>query len=41
MYVNEMTLDYGERGRAAVAELLTRGAAAGLIPADVPLDFLP
>lgn len=41
MYVNELTLDYGERGRAAVAELLTRGAAAGLIPADVPLDFLP
>lgn len=40
MYVNEMTLDYGERGRKAVAELLTRGAAAGLIPADVPLDFL-
>jgi len=40
MYVNEMTLDYGDRGRSAVAELMTRGAAAGLIPADVPLDFL-
>ena len=40
MYVNDLTLDYGERGRRAVAELLERGAAAGLLPADVRLDFL-
>jgi 1,4-dihydroxy-6-naphthoate synthase len=32
MYVNQLTLDYGERGRRAVEALLARGAAAGLIP---------
>ena len=31
MYVNDRTLDYGEDGRAAVAELLRRGHEAGLI----------
>ncbi|MDH5643304.1 MAG: ABC transporter substrate-binding protein [Gemmatimonadota bacterium] len=40
MYVNELTVDYGERGRKAVAELLNRSADAGLIPADVPIDFI-
>jgi 1,4-dihydroxy-6-naphthoate synthase len=40
MYVNDLTLDYGERGRRAVAELLERGAAAGLVPGPVALDFL-
>ena len=40
MYVNDLTLDYGERGRAAVALLLERGAAAGLLPSPVALDFL-
>ncbi len=40
MYVNDLTLDYGERGRRAVAELLERGAAAGLLPSPVQLDFL-
>ena len=29
MYVNELTQDYGEEGRAAVAELLRRGEAIG------------
>ena len=29
MYVNHWTLDYGERGRAAVRELLRQGAEAG------------
>ena len=32
MYVNQMTLDYGERGRRAVRVLLERGARAGLVP---------
>ena len=40
MYVNDLTLDYGERGRRAVAALLERGAAAGLLPSPVALDFL-
>jgi 1,4-dihydroxy-6-naphthoate synthase len=39
MYVNDLTVDYGERGRAAVRELLKRGHAAGLIPA-VDLEFI-
>jgi 1,4-dihydroxy-6-naphthoate synthase len=33
MYVSPLTLDMGQRGRAAIAELLSRGAAAGLVPA--------
>lgn len=33
MYVNDFTLDYGERGRRGVMELLERAAAAGIIPA--------
>jgi 1,4-dihydroxy-6-naphthoate synthase len=40
MYVNDRTLDYGEDGRAAVAELLRRAAEAKLIPAAVPVDFV-
>lgn len=32
MYVNELTLDYGARGRAAVELFLRRGADAGLVP---------
>jgi 1,4-dihydroxy-6-naphthoate synthase len=41
MYVNDRTLDYGEDGRAAVAELLRRGAEAGLVPGPVVVDFVP
>jgi len=41
MWVNEMTLDCGERGRRAVGELLDRGHAAGLIPRRVVVDFVP
>ena len=33
MYVNEWTLDYGQRGRDAVNQLLKEGVDAGLIPA--------
>jgi 1,4-dihydroxy-6-naphthoate synthase len=40
MYVNDRTLDYGEEGRAAVAELLRRAAEAGFIPQAVPVDFV-
>ena len=40
MYVNERTLDYGDEGRAAVAELLRRGHEAGLVPGPVPIDFV-
>jgi 1,4-dihydroxy-6-naphthoate synthase len=32
MYVNELTADCGERGRAALAELYRHAAAAGVIP---------
>jgi 1,4-dihydroxy-6-naphthoate synthase len=40
MYVNDRTLDYGDEGRAAVAELLRRAAEAGFIPQAVPVDFV-
>jgi 1,4-dihydroxy-6-naphthoate synthase len=32
MYVNELTLDMGERGKHAIEEFLKRGAEAGIIP---------
>jgi 1,4-dihydroxy-6-naphthoate synthase len=40
MYVNERTLDYGEDGRAAVAELLRRGHEAGLLEHAPAVDFV-
>jgi 1,4-dihydroxy-6-naphthoate synthase len=40
MYVNEWTLDYGERGRAAVRRLLSEGAAAGLVPACGEIEIV-
>ena len=40
MYVNDWTLDYGERGRTAVRELLTRGSAAGIIDRNVEVEFV-
>lgn len=40
MYVNDWTLDYGERGRAAVARLLEEGHRAGVIPHRVEVDFV-
>ena len=40
MYVNEWTVDYGPRGRAAVQALLDRGYAAGLIPERVAVEFV-
>ena len=40
MYVNELTLDYGERGRAAVSMFLGEAAARGLIPSTSALEFV-
>ncbi|MFG0296446.1 MAG: MqnA/MqnD/SBP family protein, partial [Maioricimonas sp. JB045] len=40
MYVNDWTLDFGERGRKAVATLLERGHEAGIIPDPVELEFI-
>jgi 1,4-dihydroxy-6-naphthoate synthase len=40
MYVNELTLDYGERGKKGVREFLDRAHHAGLIPAPVALEFV-
>jgi 1,4-dihydroxy-6-naphthoate synthase len=40
MYVNKWTLGYGERGRNAVREFLTRGVNAGLIPGPPDPEFL-
>jgi 1,4-dihydroxy-6-naphthoate synthase len=40
MYVNELTQDYGEEGRAAVRELLRRGEAIGAFDSPVHLDFV-
>jgi 1,4-dihydroxy-6-naphthoate synthase len=39
MYVNDWTLDYGERGRAAVKRLLDEGHRAGIIPNPVNVEF--
>jgi 1,4-dihydroxy-6-naphthoate synthase len=39
MYVNDLTLDYGERGREAVRRLLGDAAAAGLVPQHVKVEF--
>lgn len=40
MYVNHWTLDYGARGKAAITELLRRGAQAGLVPAISNIDYV-
>ena len=40
MYVNDWTLDFGERGREAVRQLLARGHAAGVIPTLVVPEFV-
>jgi len=40
MWVNEMTLDCGERGREAVRRLLARGHEAGVIPRLVAPEFV-
>jgi 1,4-dihydroxy-6-naphthoate synthase len=40
MYVNDWTLDYGERGREAVRRLLQEGHHAGIIPNPVNVEFV-
>jgi 1,4-dihydroxy-6-naphthoate synthase len=40
MYVNELTQDYGDEGRSAVAELLRRGEEIGAFPEPVRLEFV-
>jgi 1,4-dihydroxy-6-naphthoate synthase len=40
MYVNDWTLDYGDRGRAAVRKLLERGVERGLIDKAVSVEFV-
>ncbi|MGH9308582.1 MAG: MqnA/MqnD/SBP family protein [Vicinamibacterales bacterium] len=39
MYVNNLTLSYGERGRRAVEKLLGDAFERGLIPQRVPVEF--
>ena len=40
MWVNDLTLDYTERGREAVRRLLDEGFEQGIIPKKVPVDFV-
>jgi 1,4-dihydroxy-6-naphthoate synthase len=40
MYVNDWTLDYGDKGREAVRLFLARGAKAGLIERPVVVEFV-
>jgi 1,4-dihydroxy-6-naphthoate synthase len=39
MYVNDLTLDYGDRGREAVVRLIGEASAAGLLPKPVNVEF--
>ncbi len=41
MYVTDLTVDLRARGREAIRAFLERAARAGLVPAAVPLDFVP
>ena len=40
MYVNEWTLDYGERGRAAIRLFLDEGVKSGIITRPVTVEFI-
>jgi 1,4-dihydroxy-6-naphthoate synthase len=40
MWVNDLTLDYGERGRESVKRLLKEGYDAGIIPHKVKVEFV-
>jgi 1,4-dihydroxy-6-naphthoate synthase len=40
MYVNDWTLDFGQRGRKAVTEFLAQGHAAGVLPQLVVPEFV-
>jgi len=40
MYVNKWTLGYGEKGKRAVQELITRGTSSGILPGPDTVEFL-
>ena len=40
MYVNELTRDYGARGRLAIERFLEEGRSAGLVPSGALLEFV-
>jgi 1,4-dihydroxy-6-naphthoate synthase len=40
MWVNDLTLDYTERGRKAVRLLLQEGYEKGVIPNQVEVEFV-
>ena len=40
MWVNDLTLDYGTRGKEAVKLLLAEGHKAGIIPHEVDVEFV-
>lgn len=40
MWVNDLTLDYGDRGREAVRRLLAEGHERGIIPYKVDVEFV-
>jgi 1,4-dihydroxy-6-naphthoate synthase len=40
MYVNQLTLDYGTRGRTALERFFTEAYAKKLIPRPVPVEFV-
>jgi 1,4-dihydroxy-6-naphthoate synthase len=40
MYVNDWTLDYGQRGREAISLFLRRGTESGIIPHPVQVEFV-
>ena len=39
MYVNDLTLSYGERGRQGLERLMSDAFEQGLIPQRVPVEF--
>lgn len=40
MYVNDWTIDFGEKGREAVSLFLKKGYEAGIIPKPVDVEFI-
>ena len=40
MYVNDLTIDYGQRGRDGIREFLKRGHAIGVLPEPKEIEFV-
>jgi 1,4-dihydroxy-6-naphthoate synthase len=40
MYVNDWTLDYGDRGRESITRFLTEGAEQGYVPKGPSIEFV-